>query len=390
MSIHKRGNKYRVRYLEGGKHRSRTFLTKADAQQFELQVKLRKSRGELLSVEGGNKTLAEFGVQWFDDVVKPHKAALTARGYADLWDAHILPELGGYKLRELTPEHVQAWIARLSSRTGRSSLRKSVVVLQGCLKSAVELRYLASNPVRSVEKPRVPKRKRVIDPLDAETVERIRAALLERGLLRDATLVSVLAYAGLRPAEALGLRWADVADGCIAVERAVALGELKTTKTGEGRTVRLLAPLAADLAEWRLAQGDPARTALVFPARNGQPWSDSQWRNWRARVYVPTAEGVGVESPRPYDLRHGFASLLLREGVNPVEISEELGHSLATLLAPSTPTSSAATGASRARARRTPSGRRGCPKVAQRRRRRRERTTPIGRICRPFRYYAPT
>ncbi|MEJ7791688.1 MAG: tyrosine-type recombinase/integrase [Gaiellaceae bacterium] len=75
------------------------------------------------------------------------------------------------------------------------------------------------------------------------------------------------------------------------------------------------------------------RTALIFPAQDGQPWSDSQFRNWRARVYVPTAERVGVVSPRPYDLRHGFASLLLREGVSPVEIAEELGHSLATLLA---------------------------------------------------------
>lgn len=332
MSIQKRGSNYRVRYLEGGKHRSRTFLNFTDAEQFELQVKLRKSRGELLSVEGGNKTLQEFGVQWFENVVQPHKAALTARGYADLWDAHILPELGGYKLRDLTPEHVQAWITRLSLRIGPSSLRKSVVVLQGCLKFAVEMRYLASNPVRAVEKPRVPKRKRVIDPLDAETVERVRAALLQRGMLRDATLVSVLAYAGVRPGEALALRWADIDEHYIAVERAVALGQLKTTKTGEGRSVRLLAPLAADLAEWRLAQGDPPRTALIFPARDGQPWSDSSLRNWRARVYVPTAKSVGVVSPRPYDLRHGFASLLLREGANPVEIAEELGHSLDTLL----------------------------------------------------------
>lgn len=44
MSIQKRGDKYRVRYLEGGKHRSQTFFYSADAQQFERQVKLRKSR----------------------------------------------------------------------------------------------------------------------------------------------------------------------------------------------------------------------------------------------------------------------------------------------------------------------------------------------------------
>lgn len=333
MSIQKRGSNYRVRYYEGGRHRSRTFLTKADAQQFDHQVKLRKSHGELLSVEGGRTTLQEFGVQWFDNVVIPHKAAATARGYADLWDAHVLPELGGYKLRELTPEHIQAWITRLSRRTGPASLRKSVVVLQGCLKTAVQWRYIATNPVRAVEKPPVPKRKRVVNPIDAVTVEAIRSALLKDGRLRDATIVSLLAYAGLRPQEALALRWADVEDDCLVIERALAFGNLKETKTGESRTVRLLSPLAADVTEWRLAQGAPPRTAPLFSREDGDLWQEHDYRNWRERTYNPAARAAGVESPRPYDLRHGFASLLFREGVNPVEIAEELGHSLATLLA---------------------------------------------------------
>jgi integrase len=371
MSIQKRGSKYRVRYLEGGKHRSRTFLYSADAQQFELQVKLRKSRGacELLSVEGGNKTLQAFGVQWFKDVVQLHKAQLTARGYADLWDAHILPELGGYKLRELTPEHIQGWITRLSSRTGPASLRKSVVVLQGCLSYAVRMRCLASNPVRVVEKPKAPKRKRVISPPDAETVEAIRSDLLSSKRLRDATLVSVLAYAGLRPGEALALRWADIEGKLINVESAVALGQLKATKTGAGRTVRLLAPLAADLAEWRLAQGNPPRTALVFPGREGKPWSDNAFRYWRSRIYVPAAERAGLSSPRPYDLRHSFASLQLRGGVNPVEVAEELGHSLATLLTVYSHVIKRYRGQRRQSAETTIRRARGCPKVAQRRQR---------------------
>ena len=147
--------------------------------------------------------------------------------------------------------------------------------------------------------------------------------------------------------------------------------------------------LAADLAEWRLAQGDQPRTALIFPARDGQPWSDSQFRNWRARVYVPTAERVGVVSPRPYDLRHGFASLLLREGVSPVEIAEELGHSLATLLAVYShvirryrgkPSKSAEHTIRQARLPKS------CPTDATAT----QEDDTIGRVCRPFRYHAPT
>ena len=37
MSVHRRGDKWRVRYLDAGQHRSRAFDLKADAQAFEGQ-----------------------------------------------------------------------------------------------------------------------------------------------------------------------------------------------------------------------------------------------------------------------------------------------------------------------------------------------------------------
>lgn len=334
MSIEKRGKKWRVRYLDGSQHRSRTFLRKADADVFEAEVKLRKNRGEIVSATGGRKTLQEFGVQWFEDVVLPHKAKATGKGYSALWDAHILGELGGYRLNELTPERVQQWITTLSKRTGPSSLRKTVLILQGCMKHAVQMRYVALNPVRAVEKPSTPKRKRLVRPLAPTTVEELRSVLTaSAGNLRDATLVSCLAYAGLRPQEALALRWADIKERTLLIEHGVAFGEIKDTKTHVARSVPLLAPLAADLAEWALAQGKPSQTELVFGRNNGTPWTDSIYRNWRSRVHNPAARSVGVLAPRPYDLRHSYSSLRLAEGANPVELAAEMGHSLSTLLA---------------------------------------------------------
>jgi integrase len=44
-------------------------------------------------------------------------------------------------------------------------------------------------------------------------------------------------------------------------------------------------------------------------------------------VYVPAAQAVGIETPRPYDLRHYFASLLIHEGRHSViDIAAQLGH----------------------------------------------------------------
>ena len=141
-------------------------------------------------------------------------------------------------------------------------------------------------------------------------------------------LVSVLAYAGLRPGEALALTWIHIRERTILVERAVALGEFKTTKTSRARTVRMLAPLAADLREWRIGQGMPLDEALVFPGRGGPVWGHDAWHYWRRRVFTPAAKASGVDSPvRPYDLRHSFVSLLLAEGANVVEIARQAGHS---------------------------------------------------------------
>jgi integrase len=41
-----------------------------------------------------------------------------------------------------------------------------------------------------------------------------------------------------------------------------------------------------------------------------------------------TTEAIGLGRPRPYDLRHSFASLMIRDGnTSIVELAEQLGHS---------------------------------------------------------------
>ncbi|MEA2139569.1 MAG: hypothetical protein QOG56_2719 [Solirubrobacteraceae bacterium] len=159
------------------------------------------------------------------------------------------------------------------------------------------------------------RRDRAITPLTPETVERIRATLVDQGRVRDATLVSVLAYAGVRPQEAVALRWRNVRKNTLLIEQAVADGELKGQKTNRPpRTVTLLAPLRDDLAAWRTEQQPESDEVFLFPSADGQPWREYDWRNWRRRSVRPAARAAGVEDPRPYDLRHSFASLLIHEG----------------------------------------------------------------------------
>lgn len=143
---------------------------------------------------------------------------------------------------------------------------------------------------------------------------------------RDATLVSVLAYAGLRPQEALALQWGDVRERTLLIQRAVSVGVEKDTKTTAHRTVRLLAPLREDLLAWKLRSGWPPDRALVFPGPGAGLWTKTTYDNWRKRAFDRARATAKADEATPYALRHSFASLLLHEGRSVVYVARQLGH----------------------------------------------------------------
>jgi integrase len=128
---------------------------------------------------------------------------------------HVLPRLGGLQLRQLTPGLVAEFQSELrAAGVGEPTIRKTLALLQAVCREAVTWGRLGSNPVKPVRK-RAVVRKRSVRPLAPVTVERLRRELPTD---LDKALVSVLAYAGLRPGEALALTWGHVRERTILVE----------------------------------------------------------------------------------------------------------------------------------------------------------------------------
>ncbi len=331
MSIEKlkRANSvvWRVRWRDGqGRPRSRVVGRKTDAQALDADLKRAKRLGGTALAANSRETLAEFAQLWWRRHAVPNLQRHTLEGYASALDVHIIPRLGDVRLRSLTPELIGELRAEMAAAgVGGPQTRKTLVVLQSILERAVEWRHLDSNPARGIRKPSQ-RRTRVVRPLPPQTIEAIRAHLLGEDREPDATLVSVLAYAGLRPGEALGLRWHDVGERTLLVERSVAFGQLKSTKTASTRTVRLLKPLAQDLAEWHATTRRQAPTDLIFPSPDGSPWNADRARNWRKQQFREAATAAGIPETRPYDLRHSFVSLLIAQGATVVEVARQAGH----------------------------------------------------------------
>jgi integrase len=96
--------------------------------------------------------------------------------------------------------------------------------------------------------------------------------------------------------------------------------------------VRLLSAVSQDVRENKLANGRPLEKTLIL-LDDGRPWDKNTWQMWRADRWTPACRAVGLDPvPRPYDLTHSFASLLLAEGKQPIWCATQLGHTLAVFL----------------------------------------------------------
>lgn len=307
-----RGRKWKVRWREGGRNRARHFDKLEDARNFEGEMRRRRQAGTVSAV-ASKTTVADYAERWL--LGRTDLAARTRDVYATQLDLRIDPMLGGYKLAEINPPVVREFIARMqAAKTGGPTIVKTCTVLQSMLGQAVEDGLIDRNPLTGVRKP-PQRRTREPDVVPPATVEAIRGQLE----LRDRTLVSVLAYAGLRPeSEAVVLTWRSVGERTLSIH---------ATKTGRARQVRVLEPLREDLALW----AESGKRGLVFD--HDGAWSRDDWRNWTRRVYRPAAIKAGLDkATRPRDLRGSFASLLIAEGMNVVEVAQQLGHSPAMCL----------------------------------------------------------
>lgn len=327
-----------VRWYEAGRagaRRTRTFDREKDAVRFETAVRRAQQLGQLASeVIGSEQLLEEFIDEWWDKYATAYLRPGTLATYAAPLDVWIVPYLGKLRLRDISRETVDAWVAGMQKKgAGAPTINRALGVLQGIFRRAVEWRRVAANPVAGA--PRLAHaRSSAIEARTPELVERIRGKLGRA----DAALVSVLAYQGLRPGEAFALEWRDLLDHAgrprkrIQVRRALSDRTLAATKSGREREPELFAPVAAELAELYLAGGRPPLRSLVFPDTAG---GHLRRQNWRNRVWKPALEkvqadlakhGQELQPFRPYDLRHTCATLLIYEGRTVNEVAQHLGH----------------------------------------------------------------
>lgn len=254
----------------------------------------------------------------------------TLRDYRSILAAHVRPVLGETPPEELTPEMVERWQRRLTSRRpgedgkprplSARTRQKALVLLHGLMQHAVARHRLPSNPVADVAKPRAQRRAGI----EVLSVEEVQALVRAAADAQDAAIYLTAALTGLRRGELIALRWRDVdfAGSSVRVERSYAGDALTSPKSHQGRTVPMAPEVAASLA--RLSQRDEHTQPddLVFAGAGGSYLDASALR----RRYKKALNAASLRQLRFHDLRHTFGTRLAASGVDLWRVQHWMGH----------------------------------------------------------------
>lgn len=197
----------------------------------------------------------------------------------------------------------------------------------GCFSHAVKRRWLESNPLIGVERPRRGGSDGDIRFLVREEVEVLLRAIPDDKLAStDRAFYLAATMAGLRQGELLALRWCDVdwPAGVIRVRRSITRGRIGTPKSRHGiRAVPLADRLARDLdRHFRQSRyrGDED-LALCHPD-SGRPYDASKQR----KRFKAALKRAGLREVRVHDLRHTFGTGMAAVGVPMRTLQEMMGH----------------------------------------------------------------
>jgi integrase/recombinase XerC len=242
------------------------------------------------------------------------RAARTLADYREHLAAFVRAHPEAARAEELRP----ALLAYVQERAtlAPATYNLDFEYLRAFVRWLLDERHLREDPMRGLHKRRDEGRARA---LDEGLLGRLLALPDTRSYvgLRDRAMLLLTLDTGIRPGEALGLVPTDVDFATRTV--LVPAGEAKTRRP---RTLPLSPATLAVLR--RLLAARPAWFGADAPLLASESGGRLNRNTWNGRI-CDYARRLGADFT-PYDLRHSFALLYLRQGGNALALQRLLGH----------------------------------------------------------------
>jgi integrase len=257
-----------------------------------------------------NPTLTEFAERYMTDYA-PRKKIGSRKEDQRLWEQHILPTLGAFKVSSLTRDDIlklQHSLQHLSTTANR------VLSLLSKAFNLAELwgyRPDHSNPCRHVKKYAEQKRERFLSQQEISCLMDVLEKEETQGIELPCVIYAIrlLLLTGCRLSEILTLRWQEVDFE----KKCLNLSDSKT-----GKKVVYLSPVSLEVLQ-------------AVPRTEGNEYviwgkkKESHLINLQ-KPWVRIRKKAGLENVRLHDLRHTFASVAAANGLSLPVIGALLGH----------------------------------------------------------------
>lgn len=321
-SIKKRSdNRYEWRQMQNGIVRSVTATTPT-----ELTKKIKQVSNSPVVKE--NLTTAEWFERWLSDYVKPYRKPATYDQYRILYQKHIAPQIGSYKLTGVQRFDVMKIIGNMNAKNLSASTMGHVrKVMHIAFNVAMQEKLITDNPVTDIDIPSKQKKQQKVLTV-SEISDLLNAMRNSRWLIS----VKFLLVTALRRGELLALEWSDIntTERTMTINKSLTEYGTGDTKSSKARTV----PLSDKAIELLREQQDmlvseyPTKyrkmPELVFPARRGDYIKPHTYMT----TIIRFAAKAGIHAS-PHSLRHTFV-YLTRKQLSLKEIQAILGHEKST------------------------------------------------------------
>jgi integrase len=316
----------------------------------EVAGKIRRARSQVergLPIPDARITVAQLGEKWLEHGLR-HDLASNTRAEKAAHVKFISARIGGVRAMALTPSKCAAMVNEMLAEGYSGSYAGR---MRSVLSQILDFGEAEGIVARNVAKlsPSVSFAARERERLNGEEAILFLKAAEDHRLGVAAVVMMTL---GLRPGEAMGIRWPDVDLEARVVhlrqallnrpdptsgKRVLSLGEPKRSKNPV-RSIRLPAVTVRALQRHHVAQGKARMKAgphwvneadLVFTTQIGTPVDPANLR----RAVREITETAGLKkSVVPYDFRRAVASLLSDADVSGERIADVLGNDPKTAL----------------------------------------------------------
>jgi integrase len=336
-------NSWVISYKDaGGQWKKRYAKSKEEAENLRSEL-VRQSMQAVPPNETPNITVKDYSEKWLERRRTGGFAAKTVR--SDEWalEKHIRPVFGAMRVRAIHRAQVKELLARKRAEgLAKDTVRLIRATLSSLLADAIDDGIVLTNAAQGIRLRKVghvvspAERLKRIRPMTYEQLDAFLAAARGQCPPRDWAFFLAMADTGLRPGEAVGVKWDDFNPSRreLHIQRAITEdGEEKLTKTETTRTVDVSERLAEVLRrrrqeeERRAAKRNRKMSPWMFASdRGGGPLSPGVMSHLFREVVV----AAGLSHFTLYDLRHTFATHLLMERADLLYVAYQLGHAKPT------------------------------------------------------------